>query len=31
MDSVYPLEQAPDAYVRLGSPGKLGKVVLQME
>ncbi|WP_409179640.1 zinc-binding dehydrogenase [Amycolatopsis sp. VS8301801F10] len=31
VDSVYPLEQAPEAYVRLGSPGKLGKIVLRME
>ncbi|WP_409463186.1 alcohol dehydrogenase catalytic domain-containing protein [Amycolatopsis sp. GA6-003] len=29
IDSVYPLERAPDAYARLGSPGKLGKVVLR--
>ncbi|MBB1156138.1 zinc-binding dehydrogenase [Amycolatopsis dendrobii] len=31
VDSVHPLEQAREAYARLGSPGKLGKVVLQME
>lgn len=31
VDSVYPLEQAPEAYVRLGSPGKLGKIVLRTE
>ncbi|WP_134668018.1 MULTISPECIES: zinc-binding dehydrogenase [unclassified Amycolatopsis] len=31
VDSVYPLEQARDAYARLGSPGKLGKVVLRMD
>lgn len=31
VDSVYPLEQARDAYPRLGSPGKLGKVVLRMD
>ncbi|MCG3753121.1 zinc-binding dehydrogenase [Amycolatopsis sp. Poz14] len=31
VDSVYPLAQARDAYVRLGSSGKLGKVVLRMD
>ncbi|MGW4401132.1 alcohol dehydrogenase catalytic domain-containing protein [Amycolatopsis nivea] len=31
VDSIYPLEQAREAYVRLGSPGKLGKVVLRTD
>ncbi|WP_037356589.1 zinc-binding dehydrogenase [Amycolatopsis orientalis] len=31
VDRVYPLEQATEAYVRLGSPGKLGKIVLRMD
>ncbi|ATY13043.1 zinc-binding alcohol dehydrogenase [Amycolatopsis sp. AA4] len=31
VDSVYPLEQAAEAYVRLGTPGKLGKIVLRTE
>ncbi|MFD9960830.1 alcohol dehydrogenase catalytic domain-containing protein [Amycolatopsis sp. NPDC058986] len=30
IDGVYPLERSLDAYDRLGSPGKLGKVVLRM-
>ncbi|WP_406631359.1 zinc-binding dehydrogenase [Amycolatopsis sp. WGS_07] len=31
VDSVFPLEEALKAYERLGSAGKLGKVVLRME